>query len=118
MQIDYPYHFDSRGHTADTTTQDHIRDMIEQILFSSPGERVNRPDFGCGVQRLVFAPNSDAMAAATQVIVQGSLQQWMGDLIEVEGVDVQNVDSSLTVLVQYVVRLTQERRVDQFVQGV
>jgi phage baseplate assembly protein W len=118
MQIDYPYHFDSRGHTADTTTQDHIRDMIEQILFTSPGERVNRPDFGCGVQRLVFAPNSDAMAAATQVIVQGSLQQWMGDLIEVEGVDVQNVDSSLIVLVQYVVRLTQERRVDQFVQGV
>ena len=118
MQIDYPYHFDSRGHTADATTQHHIRNMIEQILFSSPGERVNRPDFGCGVQRLVFAPNSDAMAAATQVIVQGSLQQWMGDLIEVEGVDVQNVDSSLIILVQYVVRLTQERRVDQFVQGV
>ncbi len=118
MQIDYPYHFDSRGHTAETTSHDHIRDMIEQILFTSPGERVNRPDFGCGIQRLIFTPNSDAIAAATQVIVQGSLQQWMGDLIEVEGVDVQNVDSSLIVLVQYVVRLTQEQRVDKFVQGV
>ncbi len=118
MQIDYPYHFDNRGHTADTSAQDHIRDMIEQILFTSPGERVNRPDFGCGIQRLVFAPNSEALAAATQVIVQGSLQQWMADLIEVEGVNVQNVDSSLTIMVQYVVRLTQERRVDQFVQGV
>ena len=118
MQIDYPYQFDSLGHTSDTSDQDHIRDMIEQILFTSPGERVNRPDFGCGIPRLVFAPNSNALAAATQVLVQGSLQQWMEDLIEVEGVHVQNVDSSLTIMVQYVVRLTQERRVDQFVQGV
>src|SRR5438105_9089023 len=118
MNIDFPYHFEGRGRTAATDDDDHIRDMIEQILFTSPGERVNRPDFGCGVQRLIFTPNSDAIAAATQVIVQGALQQWMGDLIEVEGVDVQNVDSSLIVLVQYVVRLTQERRVDQFVQGV
>ncbi len=118
MQIDYPYHFDSRGHTASTTTQDHIRDMIEQILFTMPGERVNRPDFGCGVQRLVFAPNSDALAAATQVIVQGALQQWIGDLIEVEDVSVQNDDSTLTILVQYVVRLTQEQRVETFTQGV
>ncbi len=118
MQLDYPYHFDSLGHTADTTDQDHIRDMIEQILFTAPGERINRPTFGCGVQRLVFAPNSEAIAAATQVIVQGALQQWMGDLIEVQGVDVQNDDSSLRILVQYVVRLTQEQRVDQFVPGV
>lgn len=118
MQLDYPYHFDSRGHTSDTTMQDHIRDMIEQILFTMPGERVNRPDFGCGVQRLVFAPNSDALAAATQVIVQGALQQWMGDLIEVDGVDVQNDDSTLTILVQYIVRLTQEQRMDTFMQGV
>jgi uncharacterized protein len=118
MQIDYPYHFDSRGHTASTTTQDHIRAMIEQILFTMPGERVNRPDFGCAVQRLIFAPNSDALAAATQVIVQGALQQWIGDLIEVEDVNVQHDDSTLTILVQYVVRLTQEQRVETFTQGV
>jgi uncharacterized protein len=116
-QIDFPFHFDTRGHTAQTDTNDHIRDMIEQILFTSPGERVNRPDFGCGIQRLVFAPNSDALAAATQLLVQGSLQQWMAELIEVEGVNVQNVDSSLVVLVQYTVRLTQQQRVDQFVLG-
>ena len=117
IQIDYPFHFDNRGRTAQTTDSDHIRDMIEQILFTSPGERVNRPDFGCGIQQLVFAPNSDALAAATQLTVQGALQQWMGDLIDVEGVDVQNIDSSLVVLVQYTVRLTQQRRVEQFVQG-
>lgn len=117
-QIDYPFHFDNRGHTASTSTHDHIRDMIEQILFTSPGERVNRPDFGCGIQQLVFMPNSDALAAATQLMMQGSLQQWMGDLIEVEDVNVQNNEATLVVLVQYTVRLTQQRRVDQFVRGV
>lgn len=116
-QIGYPFHFDNSGHTASTSTQGHIRDMIEQILFTSPGERVNRPDFGCGIQQLVFMPNSDALAAATQLMVQGSLQQWMGDLIEVEGVNVQNNEATLVVLVQYTVRLTQQRRVDQFIRG-
>ena len=116
-QIGYPFHFDNSGHTASTSTQDHIRDMIEQILFTSPGERVNRPDFGCGIQQFVFMPNSDALAAATQLMVQGSLQQWMGDLIEVEGVNVQNNEATLVVLVQYTVRLTQQRRVDQFIRG-
>ena len=117
MPIDYPYHFDNQGHTAQTSTLDHIRDLIEQILFTSPGERVNRPDFGCGILQDVFAPNSDALAAATQLMVQGSLQQWMGDLIEVEGVNVQNLDEKLVVLVQYTVRLTQQQRVDQFIEG-
>ena len=73
--LDYPYHFDGRGRTATTDTADHIRDLIEQVLFTAPGERVNRPDFGSGLLRLVFAPNSDALAAATHLAVQGALQQ-------------------------------------------
>jgi phage baseplate assembly protein W len=119
MQIGYPYHFDNRGRTAEATSYDqHIRDMIEQILFTLPGERVNRPDFGCGVQRLVFTPNSDAQAAAAQYLISGALQQELGNLITVEAVDVQNEDASLLVLIQYTVRLTQQRKVEQFVQGV
>ena len=82
MYVDHPYRFDARGRTAETTTSEHIRDLIEQVLFTAPGERVNRPDFGCGLQRLVFAPNSDELAAASQFLVQGALQQWLGDLIE------------------------------------
>jgi uncharacterized protein len=66
---------------------------------------------------LIFSPNSDAQAAATQALIQSSLQQWMGDVIEVEAVDVENDDSTLRVLVQYTVRRTQERQVDQFVRG-
>ena len=117
MEIDYPYRFDGRGRTAQTTADEHIRDLIEQVLFTSPGERINRPTFGSGVMQLVFAPNSDALATATQATVQGALQQWLGELILVEAVDVENDDATLHVQVQYVVRRTQERRVAQFVRG-
>ena len=113
MQVDYPFHFDGRGRTADTTSDDHIRDLIEQVLLTSPGERVNRPTFGSGLLQLVFAPNSDALRAATQLSVQGSLQQWLGDLIVVEAVDVQNQESALQITVSYIIRRTQERQVAQ-----
>jgi phage baseplate assembly protein W len=117
MNFDFPYHFDNRGRTADTDDEDHIRDLIEQVLFTAPGERVNRPDFGSGLQRLVFAPNSDELAAATQFLVQASLQQWLGDLIEVVEVDVQNEDSTLRISVQYLIRRTQQQQTAQFSRG-
>lgn len=114
MQIDYPFHFDEGGRTAGTQNDDHIRDLIEQVLFTSPGERVNRPTFGSGLLQLVFAPNSDTLAAATQMSVQGALQQWLGDLIQVESVEVTNVDSTLGVNIQYVIRASQRRQVAEF----
>ena len=114
IQIDYPYHFDSRKRTAETTGDDHIRDLIEQVLFTSPGERVNRPSFGSGLMQLVFAPSSDELATATQFLVQGALQQWLGDLIQVEAVDVRSQDAILKVTVQYVIRRNQQRQVAQF----
>ena|SRR5688572_23830349 len=117
MNLDFRYSFSSLGRTSETTDDDHIRDLIQQVLFTAPGERVNRPDFGCGLLRLVFAPNSDELAAATQFLVQGSLQQWLGDLIEVSDVQVQSIDSSLLVEVIYTVRRTQQQQVAQFTRG-
>jgi phage baseplate assembly protein W len=115
MQIDYPWHIDSRRRTAATTTdEDHIRDLIEQVLFTAPGERVNRPTFGSGLMQLVFAPSSDELATATQFLVQGALQQWLGDLIQVEDVQVASDDSALRVTVTYMTRRSQERQVAQF----
>ena len=114
MQIDYPFHIDSRGRTATAEADGHIRDLIEQVLFTSPGERTNRPTFGCGLNQLVFAPNSDELAAATQFLVQGALQQWLGDLIQVETVQVTSQDSTLEVTVQYVQRRDQSRQTAQF----
>jgi uncharacterized protein len=117
MNVDYPFHFDARGHTAETSNDDHIRDLIEQVLFTSPGERVNRPTFGSGLMQLVFAPNSDTLAAATQVIVQSALQQWLGDLIQVNVVEVQNEETTLQVTIQYLIRRTQQLQVAQFTKG-
>jgi phage baseplate assembly protein W len=118
MQIDYPFCIDSRGRTASTDQVNHIRDLIEQVLFTAPGERVNRPDFGSGLMQLVFAPNSDELATAIQFMVQGALQQWLGDLIQVEAVQVESEEATLRVTVQYVVLRNQQRHVAQFMKGV
>lgn len=119
MDIAFPFHFDGRGRTATAATRDdHIRDLIEQVLFTSPGERVNRPTFGCGLAGLVFAPNGDALAAALQLSVQGALQQWLGDLILVQDVQIRNDDATLTVTVRYVVRVDQQPQVADFSRSV
>jgi uncharacterized protein len=114
MQIDYPFSLDGRGRAAQTTPDEHIRDLIEQVLFTSPGERVNRPTFGTGLMQLIFAPNNEELATATQFLVQGALQQWLGDLIQIQAVQVESQDSTLRVTVQYVVRRNQQRQVAQF----
>src|SRR3954464_9747561 len=106
MNIDFPFHFDSLGRTATAGYDDHIRDMIEQVLFTGPGERVNRPDFGSGLMQLVFAPNSPELAAAVQFTAQASLQRWLEDVIELQAVDVSSEDAVLRVTVQYAVRAT------------
>ncbi|HUI56730.1 MAG TPA: GPW/gp25 family protein [Bryobacteraceae bacterium] len=117
MYLAYPYGFDSSGATAQTDLNGHIRDMIEQILLTSPGERVNRPTFGCGTAQLVFAPNSDVLAAAQQQVIQSSLQQWLSDLIRVQGVDVSAQDSTLLITVRYTIIQTQQQQTQQFVYG-
>ena len=116
-QVDFPYHVDGRGRTAQTGDADHIRDLIEQVLFTSPGERVMRPDFGSGLLAVVFEPNSTVLSATAQMLVQGALQQYLGDLIAVEAVEVEAVDSSFRVNVRYVVRRDGTVRLDSFAPG-
>lgn len=116
MNIDFPLRFDQNGRTAAVDDEQHIRNLIEQVLFTGPGERVNRPEFGSGLKQLVFAPNRDELAATTQFLLQGALQQWLADWIQVEEVEVENVDEKLKVSIQYTVRRNGIRRLAQFVQ--
>ena len=88
MNLAFPYAFDATGRTAQSDPLRLIGDLIEQILFTSPGERVNRPTFGSGTAQLVFAPNSDVLAAAQQQAIQAGLQQWLSDLIRANSVTV------------------------------
>ena len=113
-QVDFPYGVDASGRTASTSEDEHVRDLIEQVLFTAPGERVNRPTFGSGLLQLVFAPNSDALAAATQLAVQAALQEWLADRIAVQDVTVEAIDSTLTATVVYADRLTQQSQTATF----
>ncbi len=115
MNVSLPYRVDGRGRTAAAESDDtHIRDLIETVLFTVPGERVNRPDFGCGLMQFVFAPNSVELAATLQALVQGSLQQWLGGVIHIEEVLADSDDATLTVEVRYVVLATQKSRSASF----
>lgn len=117
MYLDFPLSTDNRGRSSLTDYSDHIRDLIEQVLFTSPGERVNRPDFGCGLLQQIFEPNSDVVVAAIQASVQGALQRFLSDLIVVESVTVENDEMTLTVTVSYVERRSQQPQVAQFTRA-
>ena len=116
--VDFPYQVDGRGRTADTGADDHLRDLIEQVLFTAPGERVMWPDFGSGLLGLVFEPGGPELVATTQHLVQGSLQQELGNLIAVESVEVEQDEGALTVNVSYVALQTQQRTSATFTRSV
>jgi uncharacterized protein len=113
--LDHPFRLDGRGRVATTDADDHVRDMIYQVLFTNPGERVNFPDFGCGLLQLVFEPNSEALATATQFLVQGSLQRWLADVVQVDRVEITNEEGQLIVDVAYTRLDTGQRRQDLIV---
>jgi phage baseplate assembly protein W len=113
MDIAYPFHID-RGRTATANRDEHIKHLIWQVLFTMPGERVNRPDFGSGLMQLLFSPNSDELVSATQFLVQGALQHWLGELIQLENVAIESNDSALYITVNYLVKRNQERQVVHF----
>jgi uncharacterized protein len=104
----FPYAVDVSGRSATRALEEHVRDLVAQLVYTMVGERVNRPTFGSGLMQLVFAPNSDALAAATQSSLQAALQQWLGDRIEVDAVEVSAADSALLIDLAYRIRLTQQ----------
>ncbi|TFI56959.1 hypothetical protein E2493_17590 [Sphingomonas parva] len=117
MEIDYPFAIDPRGRTATTDEADHVRDMIEQLLFTRPGERVNRPDFGAGVMHQVFAFASPEAATALEFTTRAALQRYLGDVIDVQKLEVTARDAAMEVEIHYLIRTTGERPVQTFVVG-
>ena len=110
--IRYPFAIDEGLGTLaeETDYAAHVEQMIKQVLFTNPGERVNRPDFGCGIKRMVFAPNSDESANLTKVIINQALDRWLGNLIEVIDVDASARNETLEIKIVYIIRARQERR--------
>lgn len=118
MDIDFPFHLDGRGRSADADYAHHVRDMIEQLVFTNPGERVNRPDFGSGLLQLLFAANSPELAATVQFTLQAALQRWLQDVIEVRSLQVAADDAAVTVQVSYVLLRTREELAASFTRGI
>jgi phage baseplate assembly protein W len=114
MNIDYPFHFDTHGRSATTGDENHIRDMIEEFLFTNPGERVNRPDFGSGLLNLLFEPNSPQLESALKFTIQAGLQRWLNDVIVVRTLEVTRQDSTLNICVQYSLRQTGQQKTEVF----
>lgn len=99
---------DGRGRVADASHEDHLRQLIEQVLFTAPGERVNRPAFGCGLLRELFGPSNEEERIATQFLCQQALMTWLGELIEPRKVELTHRDEQLIVQVEYVDRKSQQ----------
>ena len=115
--VAFPYRTDGRGRTHEAAREAWLHGLIEQLLFTLPGERVNRPDFGCGLMQLVFAPNSAELAVTVQALVQASLQQWLGQLLRIDEVAASSEDATLTVAVRYTVLETQQAGQAQFTRS-
>lgn len=103
---DHPIHLDNRGRTASIERSGYLRDLVAQVLFTAPGERVMRNTFGAGVSQLLFEPGGTQIAATAQLLIQSSLQQWLGDIIDIRQVEVVSEDSTLSVLVVFAERRT------------
>jgi phage baseplate assembly protein W len=108
--LGFPFRINGLGRPASLTGDDNIRARIVQALLTAPGERVMLPEFGCGLRDLVFDPNNEVLAATTQFAVTRALQQWLGDEIFVQSVEVTNDDGQLQIEVAYI-------RLDQFQPG-
>ena len=116
MNIDFPIHFTDHGRTATANDSDHVRQMIEQLLFTNPGERVNRPDFGSGLMQMVFAPNSPELAATLQFTMQAALQRYLSDLIDVQSLEVVSDDAALRISLNYTMKNTGETLSAEFIR--
>jgi phage baseplate assembly protein W len=117
MNIALPWHFDHRGRTAESADERYVRELIECVLFTAPGERVMRPDFGSGVAQLLFEPNSPELAGTVEMLVQAALTQWLSELITVAAVHVEAEESVLRVQVSYALRGDGRQQVQTFSLG-
>ena len=114
LEVGFPLTVNSAGQLADPDYERHVEQMIELVLFTAPGERVNRPDFGCGLLQLIHGPDTEAVASATDYLVRGALQKWLGEVIAVRQVEVAALDSTLRIRLAYVLLLDQRLRVATF----
>jgi phage baseplate assembly protein W len=110
MTLGFPFAVAPSGAIGVTRRDERIRGQILQVLFTAPGERVNQPDFGCGLFSLVFEPDDPVLAAAMEFTVGQALTRWLGDEIVVDGVDVESADELVTIEIAWVWKVDRSRQ--------
>lgn len=110
IQFGFPYRVGGDGRTARADPDAHVREMVELVLFTDAGERINRPEFGSGARQLVFGAASPEIATAVEFLIKGALQRWLGDVLQVEALDVAADDSTLRIDIAYRLLASDERR--------
>jgi len=110
--FEYPFTVDAGlGRLAvQTDYAEHVEQLIKQVLFTNPGERINRPDFGCGIRRMVFAPNSQESASLAQITIVQALDKWLGSVIKTEEVKIKALEEVLEIRIGYLLKIRRERR--------
>jgi len=110
--FEYPFALDAglNSLAVQTDYAEHVEQLMKQVLFTNPGERINRPDFGCGIRRMVFSPNSQESASLAQVTIYQALQKWLGSLIKVEEVKIKALEEVLEIRIGYLLKIRRERR--------
>jgi uncharacterized protein len=110
--IKYPFATDEGLKTwaEENDYRQHVIQLIKQVLLTSPGERINRPDFGCEIRRMIFNPNSEVAASLAQVTIYQALEKWLGKVISVDNVKVKPIEERLEIRVVFVIKALQERR--------
>jgi phage baseplate assembly protein W len=108
----YPFAIGPSGQANQTTYEAHVAQMVRQVLLTTPGERVDLPDFGCGLRRIVFASHDPSLDSTTQMLVEQALKRWLGDQIDVRRVRVlppsETADEGeFAISIEYLVRETQ-----------
>jgi hypothetical protein len=100
-RIAFPWRPDGRGRTASCSEEQHVRQLIEQVLLTAPGERVMRPDFGGGLLQRVFEPNGPELLATTRYLVQAALERHLGGRVGIDRLEVEARDELLLVTVSW-----------------
>jgi len=112
----FPFRIDAASRqAAQARYEAHVEQMIRQVLLTSLGERVNLPEFGCGLRQILFAPHSEALDTTTKLIVQQALNRWLAGQIEVRDVKVAPVaetgdTAQLQVQIEYILIETRSNK--------
>lgn len=116
--LTFPYQIDTAGHTATSDLAEYVEALVRLVLETSPGERVNRPTFGAGLENMLFEGLNSALAAAAETLIRGKIVQFLGDVLTIDTLTTQASGESLTISLTYTINASAEQTTQIVTQSV